>query len=176
MDHMEGIFRGNEKIKEMLENVRETPRRYGPCSTRYECVPSDVRREDLIMQNRAPSGSLVNEQESPAPVINRREEARIEDCHSCSYEIVAPGEPGAAGVQPGVQQGQVFTLNRSAHGMLLLMGQPPRPNQRIEVHSARLGWWRSTMVYDVRWTRPIQIGPQGDLFLVGCRLTTGLPL
>jgi len=105
-------------------------------------------------------------------MINRREEARIEDCHSCSYEIIESGEPQVG----AVQQGQVFTLNRSAHGMLLLMGQPPRPNQRIEVHSARLGWWRSTMVYDVRWTRPIQLGPQGDLFLVGCRLTTGLPL
>jgi len=172
MDHMEGIFQGSEKIKEVLENVRITPRRYGPCSTHYECVSSDVRREDLIMQNRAPTRKLVNEQEGLAPVINRREESRIEDCHSCSYELIAPGEPGAA----GVQQGQVFTLNRSAHGMLLLMGQALRPNQRIEVHSAKLGWWRSTMVYDVRWTRPIQLGPQGDLFLVGCRLTTGLPL
>lgn len=105
-------------------------------------------------------------------MINRRAEARIEDCHSCEYEIIEPGEPRVA----AVQQGQVFTLNRSAHGMLLLMGQAPRPNQLVEVHSARLGWWRSTMVYDVRWTRPIQIGPQGDLFLVGCRLTTGLPL
>lgn len=105
-------------------------------------------------------------------MINRREEARIEDCHSCEYEIIEPGEPRIA----VVQQGQVFTLNRSAHGMLLLMRQAPRPNQLVEVYSARLGWWRSTMVYDVRWTRPIQIGPQGSLFLVGCRLTTGLSL
>jgi ribosomal protein L24E len=105
-------------------------------------------------------------------VINRRMEVRVEDCHSCEYEIIEPGEPRVA----VVQQGQVFTLNRSAHGMLLLMGHAPRPSQLIEVHSARLGWWRSTMVYDVRWTRSIQIGPQGSLFLVGCRLTTGLPL
>ncbi len=103
---------------------------------------------------------------------NRREEVRIEDCHSCSYEIIESGEPRIA----AVQQGQVFTLNRSAHGMLLLMEEAPRLNQRIEVHSAKLGWWRSTMVYDVRWTQPIQIGPQGDLFLVGCRLATELPL
>ena len=172
MDHMEGIFWGNGKIKELLENVRIVSRRYGPCSTHYECVPSDVRREELIMQNRAPSGSLVNEQEGPASVINRREEPRVEDCHSCSYEIIESGDPQVA----AVQQGQMFTLNRSAHGMLLLMDQAPRANQRIEVHSAKLGWWRSTMVYDVRWTQPIQIGPQGDLFLVGCRLSTGLPL
>lgn len=169
---MRRIFSRNKKIKEVLQNVWITPRRYGPCSPHHECVPSGIRREDRIMQNRAPSRKLVNEQGGLAPVINRREEPRIEDCHSCSYEIVAPGESGAA----GVQQGQVFTLNRSAHGMLLLMGQALRPNQRIEVHSAKLGWWRSTMVYDVRWTRPMQIGPQGDLFLVGCRLTSGLPL
>jgi len=168
----EGIIQENEKIKEVLENVRITPRRYGPCSVHYECVSLDVRREELIMQNRAPSRSLVNEQESPTSVINRREESRVEDCHSCSYEIIEFGDPQVA----AVHQGQMFTLNRSAHGMLLLMDQAPRPNQRIEVHSARIGWWRSTMVYDVRWTRPIQIGPQGGLFLVGCRLSTGLPL
>lgn len=124
------------------------------------------------MQNRAPSRSLVEEQESPAPVINRREEPRIEECHSCSYEIMESGDPQVA----AVHQGRMFTLNRSAHGVLLLMDQAPRPNQRIEVQSARIGWWRSTRVYDVRWTRPIQIGPQEDLFLVGCRLSTGLSL
>lgn len=124
------------------------------------------------MQNRVASRKLVHEQGGLAPVFNRREEARIEDCHSCEYDLIEPGEPQAA----AARQGQVFTLNRSAHGILLLMGQAPRPTQLIEVHSARLGWWRSTMVYDVRWTRPIQIGPQGDLYLVGCRLTTGLPL
>ncbi len=105
-------------------------------------------------------------------MINRREESRIEDCHACSYEIIVPDELGVE----EAQQSQAFTLNRSAHGRLLLMGQAPQPHQRIEVHSATLGWWRSSIVYDVRWTRPIQIGPQGDLFLVGCRSATGLPL
>lgn len=99
--------------------------------------------------------------------MNRREEARVEDCHCCAYELIEPDETGAA----VTEEGQVFTLNRSAHGRLLLMGQAPRLNQLVEVHSARLGWWRSTMVYRVRWTQPIQIGPQGDLYLVGCRLT-----
>lgn len=168
---MEGALSEKGEIKEVPGNVRITPRRYGPCSSRDECVSSDVRREDLVMQNRAASRKLVHEQGGLAPVFNRREEARIEDCHSCEYDLIEPGEPQAA----AGQQGQVFTLNRSAHGVLLLMGQAPRPTQLIELHSARLGWWRSTMVYDVRWTRPIQIGPQGDLFLVGCRLTTELP-
>lgn len=172
MGHTEGIFRRNEKTKEVLENIRIAPRRYGPCSAYYQCVSSDVRRKELIMQNRAPSRKLADEQGGLAPVINRRKEARVEDCHSCSYEIIDSGDLQVA----AVQQGQTFTLNRSAHGMLLLMDQAPRANQRIEVQSATLGWWRSTMVYDVRWTRPIQIGPQGDLFLVGCRLSTELPL
>lgn len=126
---MEGI----EKFKEALGNVRITPVGTALALVRCECVSSDVRREDLNMQNRAASRKLVHEQGGLAPVINRREEARIEDCHSCSYEILVSDEPGAA----GVQQGQVFTLNRSAHGMLLLMGQAPRPNQRIEIHSAK---------------------------------------
>ncbi|SPP65073.1 hypothetical protein [Nitrospira lenta] len=124
------------------------------------------------MQHRAVSRSWVNEQEASVSSINRREEARVEDCHSCSYEIIESGDPQVA----AVQEGQMFTLNRSAHGRLLLMDQAPRLNQRIEVHSATLGWRRSTMVYDVRWTRSIQIGPQGDLFLVGCRLTARGPL
>ncbi len=155
-----------------MEPVRITLRRYGPCSAQKKCVLSEGRREDLIMPNRAASRNLVNEQGDLAPVFNRREEVRIEDCHSCEYDIIEPGKPQVA----ALQEGQAFTLNRSAHGVLLLMGQAPRPSQQIEVHSARLGWWRSTMMYDVRWTRSIQIGPQGDLFLVGCRLTTGLPL
>ncbi|MCC6141840.1 MAG: hypothetical protein IT389_14615 [Nitrospira sp.] len=124
------------------------------------------------MKNRASLRMPVDEQEGLASASNRREEIRVEDCHACSYEILGPGELSAE----GAQQSQAFTLNRSAHGRLLLMGQAPRLNQRIEVHSTTLGWWRSTMIYDVRWTQSIQIGPQGDLFLVGCRLAASVPL
>jgi len=100
---------------------------------------------------------------------NRRGEARIEDRHGCAYELCASGRGGAA----TIQQGQAFTLNRSAHGILLLMGDAPRVNQLIGIYNTALGWRRSTMVYQVRWTRPLHVESQGDLFLVGCRQVTG---
>ena len=87
----------------------------------------------------------------------------------CAYELCASGGGGTA----TIQQGQAFTLNRSAHGILLLMGDAPRVNQLIGIHNAALGWRRSTMVYQVRWTRPLRVESQGDLFLVGCRQVTG---
>lgn len=101
---------------------------------------------------------------------NRRQEARIEDCHCCAYEMCEPGENGTV----AICQGSLVTVNRSAHGILLMMREPPRLNQLIEVHNTKLGWQRSMMVYQVRWTRPIHIESEDDVFLVGCRLTIGL--
>lgn len=102
---------------------------------------------------------------------NCRQEVRVEDCHACAYEICESGEGDAL----AVQRGQVFTLNRSEHGVLLLMGEGPRVNQLIQVSRFRLGWRRSSMVYRVRWTRPLRVSSQDELFLVGCSLITGVP-
>lgn len=102
---------------------------------------------------------------------NRRQEARVEDCHECEYEVCEFGAQGMV----AIVQGRLYTLNRSAHGMLLIMAEAPCLNQLIGVHNPKLGWHRSTMVYHVRWTRPVAINSQGALFLVGCRLTLGLP-
>jgi hypothetical protein len=85
------------------------------------------------------------------------------------YETCESSGGGAA----TIQQGQAFTLNRSAHGILLLMGDVPQVDQLIGINNAQLGWRRSTMVYQVRWTRPLRVESQGDLFLVGCRQVTG---
>lgn len=121
------------------------------------------------MAIRSPGRPMMKEPSHQAEPHNRRGEARIEDRHGCVYEICESGGAGAA----TIQQGQVFTLNRSAHGILLLMGAAPRVDQLIGIHNARLGWRRSTMVYQVRWTRPLRVEAQGDLFLVGCRQITG---
>ncbi len=123
------------------------------------------------MAIRSPGRQMAEEPSHSAEPHNRREEARIEDRHGCAYEICESGEVGAA----TIQQGQAFTLNRSAHGILLLMGDVPQVNQLIGIHNARLGWQRSTMVYQVRWARPLRVESQGDLFLVGCRQVTGFP-
>ena len=113
---------------------------------------------------------LTAEDECSVDAHNRRQEARVEDCHCCAYEICETDEDGAV----AICEGQLVTVNRSAHGILLMMREAPRVNQLIEVHSTKLGWLRSMMVYQVRWTRPIQIELQDDMFLVGCRLTVGL--
>lgn len=111
-------------------------------------------------QTREGSDSVMNSHDC-------RREARVEDCHACGYEICeSSGGDGAA-----IQQGPVFTINRSAHGLLLLMGEKPWENQVIQVYSVRLGWRRSTMLYHVRWTRALLVSPQRELYLVGCRLT-----
>lgn len=101
---------------------------------------------------------------------NRRQEARVEDCHCCAYELCEPDRNGAV----ALCEGQLVTVNRSAHGILLMMREAPRVDQLIEVHSTKLGWLRSTMVYHVRWTRPMQVETGEPMFLVGCRLTVGL--
>lgn len=121
------------------------------------------------MTIRSLGRQMTEEPGHSAAPHNRRGEARIEDRHGCAYELCASGGGGAA----TIQQGQAFTLNRSARGILLLMGDAPRVNQLIGIHNAALGWRRSTMVYQVRWTRPLRVESQGDLFLVGCRQVTG---
>ena len=121
------------------------------------------------MAIRSLGRQMTEEPSHLAEPNNRRGEARIGDQHGCAYELCESGGAGAA----TIQQGQAFTLNRSAHGILLLMGNAPRVNQLIGIHNAELGWRRSTMVYQVRWTRPLRVESQGDLFLVGCRQVTG---
>jgi hypothetical protein len=121
------------------------------------------------MAIRSPGRQMTEAPNHSAEPHNRRGEARIEDRHGCVYEICESGGRGVA----TIQQGQVFTLNRSAHGILLLMGDAPRVDQLIDIHNGQLGWRRSTMVYQVRWTRPLRVESQGDLFLVGCRQVTG---
>ncbi len=113
---------------------------------------------------------LKTERNNQTGGYNRRQEARIEDCHCCAYEICEQDPNGIV----AICEGQLVTVNRSAHGILLMMRDAPRVNQLIEVHSTKLGWLRSMMVYHVRWTRPIQIETGEPMVLVGCRLTVGL--
>ena len=88
------------------------------------------------MAIRSLGRQMTEEPGRSAPLHNRRGEARIEDRHGCAYELCASGGGGTA----TIQQGQAFTLNRSAHGILLLMGDAPRVNQLIGIHNAALGW------------------------------------
>ncbi|TKS62554.1 MAG: hypothetical protein EWM73_02354 [Nitrospira sp.] len=99
----------------------------------------------------------------------RRSEARTEYRGICSYEVLeAIDEESVV-----IEQGEAFPINRSTEGMLLLMGQARQAKQLIEVHTRRSGWGRTANVFEVRWTRPVQVESLGNLYLVGCRRIFG---
>jgi hypothetical protein len=101
---------------------------------------------------------------------NRRQEARVEDRHWYTYEIYESHIDGAE----AVVEGRLLSLNRSAHGILLLMRESPHARQLIVLYNPRLGWHRATMVYEVCWVRALSIDSDAGQFLVGCRQTTAM--
>ena len=114
--------------------------------------------------------SLVgNGQEKAVSGPHRRQEARIEAHQSCFYELCESIDEEAV----VIQHGEAYSLNRSAHGILVLMGQAPRIQQLLELHMPESWWRRSINLFEVQWAKPVHVESQGDLFLVGCRLTFG---
>ena len=109
--------------------------------------------------------------EMPATTIplERRCEARTEYRCKCSYDMLSAVEKESVLIDHGV----AFALNRSAEGMLLLMGQAPRVEQLIEVYTPRSRWSRTANVFEACWARPVQVESLGHLYLVGCRRTFG---
>lgn len=99
----------------------------------------------------------------------RRGEARKEYRLMCTYEVLEAREDQSV----VIEQGEAFALNRSTEGILLLMGKPPQDKQSIEVHTSRFGWGKTVNVFEVRWTKPVQVESLGHLYLVGCRRTFG---
>jgi hypothetical protein len=87
----------------------------------------------------------------------------------CSYEVLEVIDEQSA----VIEQGKAFALNRSTKGMLLFMALAPRAKQLIEVHTLRSGWGRTANVFEVRWTRPVQVESFGNLYLVGCQRIFG---
>lgn len=107
----------------------------------------------------------------PATTISpaRRGEERTEYRCMCTYEVLEANDEQSV----VIEQGEAFALNRSTEGILLLMGKAPQGNQSIEVHTSRFGWGKTVNVFEVRWTRPVQVESLGNLYLVGCRRTFG---
>ena len=101
-----------------------------------------------------------------AHLPSRRREARVHEAKMCTYSLCEPINPG----QVVIQQGEAYCINRSPHGILVLMGDCPRENQLLEVHLSESQWRYSMNIYEVRWTKPMTIEAQGDLYLTGCRL------
>ncbi|MCS6898041.1 MAG: hypothetical protein NZM29_08725 [Nitrospira sp.] len=100
---------------------------------------------------------------------NRRSEVRIDEKKVCLYEICKSiDENGAV-----IEQGEAYSLNRSAHGLLLLMGCFPQAGQILEIQISESRWWRSVSLYAVQWTKSLSVDSCGRLCLVGCRLVFG---
>jgi hypothetical protein len=99
----------------------------------------------------------------------RRCEARMGYRQMCLYEVIEAIE----GKSVVIEQGEALVLNRSTEGILLFMGQATHEKQLIEVHRLRSGWGRAVNVFEIRWTRPVQVESHGNLYLVGCRRIFG---
>ena len=87
----------------------------------------------------------------------------------CTYSLCESFD----GEQVIIEQGEMYSINRSEHGILVLMGGRPRKRQLLELHIAEPRWEYSLNLYEVQWTKIVPVESHGELFLVGCRLVFG---
>lgn len=99
----------------------------------------------------------------------RRAGARTAYRQQCSYEVLEAAEAESL----VIEQGEGYTLNRSADGILLFMGRSIPEKQLIEVHTSRSRWGRTANVYEVRWSKPVQMESGETLYLLGGRRIFG---
>ncbi|TKB69334.1 MAG: hypothetical protein E8D52_10270 [Nitrospira sp.] len=100
---------------------------------------------------------------------SRRREERVNEQKVCAYSLCESLD----GQRVTIQQGEVYCINRSEHGILVLMGGRPRKQQLLELHVAETRWEYSLSLYEVQWMKPVLVESHGELFLVGCRLVFG---
>ncbi len=103
------------------------------------------------------------------PIPARRREIRIVEQRICTYELCESIDEETV----VIQQGEMYSLNRSPHGILLLMGCALRQGQLVEARIPESHWRRSLNLYEVQWIKPVHVESCGELFLVGCRLVFG---
>lgn len=132
-------------------------------SLRTAIIEQEQHVEDLDLHQA--SAALSATTTPPA----RRGEARIEYRSLCTYEVLEARDDQSV----VIEQGEAFALNRSMEGILLIMGKAPQGKQSIEVHTSRFGWGKTVNVFEVRWTKPVQVESLGHLYLVGCRRIFG---
>lgn len=99
----------------------------------------------------------------------RRQEVRVDGSKVCAYSLCESIE----GERVLIEQGEACSLNRSAHGILVLMGSRPRNRQLLELHVSQARWEYAVNLYEVQWTKVLPVESHGNLFLVGCRLLLG---
>jgi hypothetical protein len=104
--------------------------------------------------------------EMAATYPSRRREVRVDEQKVCAYSRCESLD----GELVTIEQGEVYSINRSEQGILLLMGSRPRSRQLLELHFAETQWEYSQSLYEVQWTKMVAVELHGELFLVGCRL------
>ncbi|MBH0208602.1 MAG: hypothetical protein HP495_08825 [Nitrospira sp.] len=72
-----------------------------------------------------------------------------------------------------IEQGEVYSLDCSERGMLVMMGSRPRNRQLLELHVPQTRWEYAVNLYEVQWTKVLSVESHGNLFLVGCRFLLG---
>ena len=101
--------------------------------------------------------------------LSRRREVRMNEQKVCTYSLCESFD----GEQVIIEQGEMYSINRSEHGILVLMGGRPRKRQLLELHIAETRSEYSLNLYEVQWTKIVPVESHGELFLVGCRLVFG---
>ena len=102
---------------------------------------------------------------------SRRREVRVNEQKICAYNLCESFD----GKEVIIEQGEVYCINRSEHGILVLMGGRPRKRQLLELHVAETRWEYSMNLYEVQWTKLVPVESHGELFLAGCSLVFGAP-
>ena len=105
---------------------------------------------------------------APPPRQPRLEERRIL-WHACYYELIKGlGEESIIS-----HRGRAFALNISSEGILVLMDQAPQVQQLLEIHTPSSKRNHILTLFEVCWSRQIQVGVHDCKYLAGCRLTFG---
>lgn len=107
--------------------------------------------------------------ESDGSFLDRRQEVRVHESNVCAYGLCESID----GERMVIEQGEVYSLDRSEHGILVLMGNQPRSRQLLELHVPQARWEYALNLYEVRWTKRVPVESRGNLYMVGCRLVLG---
>lgn len=84
----------------------------------------------------------------------------------CPFELTKPVGPSTV----NLTQGFGHAINRSVMGMLLLLPEPVRKQQVVEIQvSSKAEQPQSMKLAEVCWTRPIPVRARATLYLAGTR-------
>jgi len=132
-------------------------------------TPQVVQQVTRQLRARAIISSGVAGGMSLKQPIELRQAGREVKVQMCSYQLV--DRVGSEGFV--IESGEAVTINRSNGGMLLLMSRAPLAGQYLEIHTEPTHGRRAAYVFEARWSKPVTVESEGDLYLVGCRRTFG---